>query len=55
MKAVKAEKALKGKGVKDAISAACKECADGAQALSQNGYKVDAAKGILEEALVSLA
>ncbi len=55
MRTVKAEAALKGKGVKDAISAACKECTDGAQPLSQNGYKVDAAKGILEEALVSLA
>jgi len=55
MRAVKAEAILKAKGVKDGISAACKECVDGAQPLSQNGYKVDAAKGILEEALTSLA
>ena len=55
MRTVKAEATLKGKAVKDAISAACKECTDGAQPLSQNSYKVDAAKGILEEALVSLA
>ena len=55
MRSAKAEAALKAKGVKDAISTACKEFMDGAQPLSQNGYKVDAAKGILEEALVSLA
>ena len=55
MRAVKAEAILKSRGVKDAISEACKECTDGAQPLSHNGYKVDAAKGILEEALVSLA
>ncbi len=55
MRAVKAEAILKAKGVKDAISLACKECADGAQPLSHNSYKVDAAKGILEEALVSFA
>jgi xanthine dehydrogenase YagS FAD-binding subunit len=55
MRAGKAEAALKGKGIKDAISAACKATTDGAEPLSQNGYKVDAAKGILEEALVSLA
>jgi xanthine dehydrogenase YagS FAD-binding subunit len=55
MRAVKAEAALKGKGIKDAIAAACKAAVDGAQPLSQNGYKVDAAKGILEEALVQIA
>jgi xanthine dehydrogenase YagS FAD-binding subunit len=55
MRAVKAEAILKAKGAKDGISVACKECTDGAQPLSHNGYKVDAAKGILEEALVSLA
>lgn len=54
LRASKAENALKGKRVKDAISAACKECTDGAQPLSHNGYKVEAAKGILEEALASL-
>ena len=55
LRAVKAEAALKGKGIKDAIAAACKEATDGTSPLSQNGYKVDAAKGILEEALVHLA
>jgi xanthine dehydrogenase YagS FAD-binding subunit len=55
MRAVKAEAALKGKGLKDAIAATCKAATDGASPLSQNGYKVDAAKGILEEALVHLA
>ena len=55
LKAVKAEAALKGKGLKDAIAAACKAATDGAEPLSQNGYKVDAARGILEEALVHLA
>ena len=55
MRAVKAEAALKGKSIKDAISAACKEATDGAQPLGHNGYKVDAAKGILEEAFVQLA
>ena len=55
LRAVKAEAALKGKGLKDAIAVACKEATDGTSPLSQNGYKVDAAKGILEEALVHLA
>jgi xanthine dehydrogenase YagS FAD-binding subunit len=55
LRAAKAEAALKAKMVKDAIPAACKECTDGTEPLSQNGYKVDAAKGILEEALISLA
>ena len=55
MRAVKAEAALKGKGIKDALSAACKAATDGAQPLGHNRYKVDAAKGILEEALVQLA
>jgi len=55
LRAAKAEATLKAKRVKDAIPAACKECTDGAEPLSHNDYKVDAAKGILEEALVSLA
>lgn len=55
MRAVKAETALKGKRTKDAIAAACKAATEGAQPLGQNGYKVDAARGILEEALVQLA
>ena len=55
LRAVKAEAVLKGKGMKDAIAAACKAATDGAEPLSQNSYKVDAAKGILEEALLNLA
>ncbi len=55
MRAVKAEAALKGKAMNGAIAAACKACTEGAQPLSQNGYKVDAAAGILEEALVQFA
>ena len=55
LRAVKAEAALKGKGIKDAIAAACKAATDGAEPMSHNGYKVDAAKGILEEALLHLA
>jgi xanthine dehydrogenase YagS FAD-binding subunit len=55
LRAVKTEIALKGKGVKDAIAAACKAATDGAQPLNQNGYKVAAAEGMLEEALIHLA
>jgi len=54
-RATKAETALKGKGVKEAITDVCKAATDGAKPMSQNGYKVDAAKGILEEALNLLA
>ena len=55
LRSTKAEAALKGKEVKESVSAACKACVDGAQPLSDNGYKVEATKGILEEALGSLA
>jgi xanthine dehydrogenase YagS FAD-binding subunit len=51
----KAETALKGKTVKDAMDAVCKAAIEGAQPLGHNGYKMDAAKGILEEALSYLA
>lgn len=54
-RAVKAETALKGIGLKEAIAAACKAATDGAETMSHNGYKVDAAKGILENALGRLA
>ena len=47
----KAEAILKGKTVKEAMDTVCKAALDGAQPLSQNGYKIDAGKGILEEAL----
>ena len=55
LRSTKTESILKGKEVKECISAACKAAVDGAQPLSHNGYKVDAAKGILEEALSGLA
>lgn len=55
MRASKAEAALKGKTMKDAIAAARKAATDGAQPLGDNRYKIDAAAGILEEALVQLA
>jgi xanthine dehydrogenase YagS FAD-binding subunit len=55
MRALKAEAALKGKRTRDAIPAACKACAEGAQPLSQNAYKVAAVKGLLEDALTRLA
>ncbi len=51
----KAETTLKGKTVKDAMDAVCKAAIEGAQPLGHNGYKMDAAKGILEEALSYLA
>lgn len=51
LRSAKTESILKGKEVKECISAACKAAVDGAQPLSKNGYKVDATRGILEEAL----
>ena len=51
----KVEVMLKGKGVKESISPACNAAIDGAQPMSNNGYKVEATKGILEEALTRLA
>jgi CO/xanthine dehydrogenase FAD-binding subunit len=54
LRSTKTESILKGKEVKDCISAACKAAVDGAQPLSKNGYKVDATRGILEEALSRL-
>lgn len=54
-RAVKAEAVLKGRRVKDVIPAVCGAATDDAQPLSGNKYKVDAGKGILEEALITLA
>lgn len=54
LRVAKAEAVLKGKRVNDVISRACEAALDGAQPMSKNGYKVAAAKGILEEALSSL-
>jgi xanthine dehydrogenase YagS FAD-binding subunit len=54
-RSVKAESALKGKDLKSAVGAACAASVQGARPLSKNAYKVDATKGILEEALNLLA
>jgi xanthine dehydrogenase YagS FAD-binding subunit len=51
LRSAKAEAALKNNGVKESTQAACKACVDGAEPLKGNGYKVEATKGILEEAL----
>ena len=48
-----AEAVLKGKRVADAMDAFPK-AVEGAQLLSKNGYKVKAAKGMLEEAFRSI-
>jgi len=53
-RSTKTESILKGKEIKECISAACKAAVDGAEPLSKNGYKLDATKGILEEALSHL-
>jgi len=55
LRSTKTESALKGKEVKECISPACKAAVDGAQPLSENGYKVDATRGVLEAALSLLA
>jgi len=55
LRATGAEVALKGKKIRDAMGAACKAAVEGARPMSNNGYKVKAAKGILEKALSSLA
>jgi len=55
LRSVKAEAALKGKELKTAAPLACAACVQGAQPLSKNSYKVDAAKGILEQALSMLS
>ena len=54
-RSVKAESALKGKDLKSAVSAACAASVQGAQPLGKNAYKVEATKGILEEALNMLS
>ena len=54
LRATGAEAALKGKKIRDAMGHACKAAVEGAQPLSNNGYKVKATKGIMEEALSSL-
>ena len=49
------EAALKGKKLKDGLGAAVKAAVEGATPLSNNGYKVKATQGIVEEALTLLA
>ena len=55
LRATGAEAALKGKKIRDAMGTACKAAVEGARPMSNNGYKVKVAKGIMEEALSSLA
>lgn len=55
MRSAKAEAALKGKSARAAVAAACKAAVEGAQPLQQNRYKIDAAAGILQQALTQLA
>ena len=55
LRAIHAEAALKGKKIKDAMGSACQAALNGARPMSNNGYKVKATKGIMEEALGSLA
>jgi xanthine dehydrogenase YagS FAD-binding subunit len=54
LRSTKTESILKGREIKECISAACKAAVDGAHPLSKNGYKVEATRGILEEALSHL-
>ncbi|HWI13693.1 MAG TPA: xanthine dehydrogenase family protein subunit M [Burkholderiales bacterium] len=54
MRAAKAEAALKGKSLSAAMAAACKAATEGAHPLPQNGYKIAAAQGILQEALTQI-
>jgi xanthine dehydrogenase YagS FAD-binding subunit len=54
VRSMKAEAALKGRGVKDSVAAACNAAVEGVRPLSKNGYKVQVAKGILEQALIIL-
>lgn len=50
-----AEAALRGKRISDALDSVCKAAVDGSKPLSNNSYKVIAAKGITEKVLSSLA
>jgi len=54
-RSLRAEGALKGKRISDAIDSVCKTAVDGSHPLSKNSYKVIAAKGITERVLSSLA
>ena len=48
-RATGAEAALKGKRIRDAMETVCKAAVKGAQPLSNNSYKVKAAKGIMKK------
>jgi xanthine dehydrogenase YagS FAD-binding subunit len=52
-RSIKAEAAVKGKQIKDA-AAAPTAATEGAEPLSNNSYKIQAAKGLLEKGLTSL-
>ncbi len=54
-RATAAEGALTGKKIRDGIAGACEAAVKGAEPLSNNGYKVKAVKGVVEEALTALA
>lgn len=54
-RAIKAETALKGKDLRGVLAVAAKAATDGMDPLSGNAYKVEAARGLLEKALDSLA
>lgn len=53
-RARKSEQAAHGRPLKECLTVACGAATAGAQPLSQNAYKVAAAKGLLEQALASL-
>jgi xanthine dehydrogenase YagS FAD-binding subunit len=55
LRALQTEAALRGDGVKERMTIACKAAVERAKPLSQNEYKVAATRGILEKALSSLA
>ncbi|MDP2268890.1 MAG: FAD binding domain-containing protein, partial [Deltaproteobacteria bacterium] len=55
LRSVQTEAALKGKDIKNSIALACQAAVDGMHPLSKNAYKVEATKGVLEEALSLLA
>ena len=55
LRATAAEAALKGKKITDGVGVACEAAVKGAEPLSNNGYKMKATRGLLEQALSSLA
>ena len=55
LRATAAEAALKGKKITDGVGVACEAAVKGAEPISNNGYKMKATRGLLEQALSSLA